>query len=314
MSTGEAAPLLVIVGPTGSGKSELALDLAQALEGELVNCDSVQIYRGFDIGSAKTPTAERRNIPHHLLDVAAPTETFTAGDYQRLGRAALRDISGRGRLPIVVGGTGFYLRALLEGLFSGPGRDEDLRERLQRRAERRPDSLHRLLQRFDPNAGRAIHPNDHQKLIRALEVCLLARQPITTLQQEAETTPLTGYRICQIGLAPARAELRSRLDARTAELFRKGLIEEAAALHDAGVPWTAKPFESVGYVQAVRVLQQQMTIDEAIADTQVRTRQYAKRQMTWFRRDSTITWIEGFGSALTVKKTALAIARNFLQK
>lgn len=313
MSGSPTLPLLVIAGPTGSGKSELALDLAEHLSGEIVGCDSVQVYRGFDIGSAKTPVSERRGIPHHLIDVVGPTEPFTAGDYQRLARTALHEITERGHLPIVVGGTGFYLRALLQGLFSGPGRDETLRERLRTRALRRPDSLHRLLSRFDPSAAAAIHPRDHQKLIRALEVCLLARRPMTALQKEWADSPLEGYRICQLALQPERAALRHRIDRRTEGLFANGLIEETRSLHQSGVPWSAKPFESVGYAQSAKVVRQMMTISEAISDTQIRTRQYAKRQLTWFRRDPAITWLNDFGSVVTVKNQALFLVRQFIE-
>lgn len=304
--------MIVVVGPTGSGKSDLALHLAGRFGGEIVGCDSVQVYRGFDIGTAKTPVGERGGIVHHLVDVAEPEHAFTAGDYQRLARAAVSDIARRGALPIVVGGTGFYLRALLDGLFSGPRRDEALRERLKLRAERRPGSLHRLLRRFDPGAARKIHANDHQKLIRALEVCLQARQPMTALQ-EAGSTPLSGFRIRRIGLSPPRSDLRARLDLRTQRIYDAGLVDETRGLLDKGIPREAKPLESVGYAEAVAVLDGTLPLSEAITQTATRTRQYAKRQLTWFRADQDITWYEAFGNEAGTQKTVENQIKEFIR-
>lgn len=308
------APLVVIVGPTGSGKSDLGLCLAERFRGEIVNCDSVQVYRGFDIGAAKTPAAERHRIPHHLLDITDAAQHFTAGDYQRIARKTLREIGGRERLPIVVGGTGFYLRALLEGLFAGPGRDEEIRERLRRRSERRPEALHRLLRRLDAAAAAAIHPNDLQKLIRALEVCLSTRKPLTVMQAATGMKPLEGFRILTLGLQPPREKLRQRIAERTQRMFANGLLEETHQLLQAGVPRDAKPMQSVGYAQAGRVLEGRMSLAAAIEDTTIRTRQYAKRQMTWFRRDASITWLPDFGNAESVQISAQNIVKDFLSE
>lgn len=300
--------LLIVLGPTGSGKSELAIHLAQELGGEVVNCDSLQIYRRFDLGTAKVPLAERRGVPHHLLDIVDPADVFTAGSYAQAARPVLHDIARRGRVPIVVGGTGFYLRALLDGLFPGPTRDEALRERLDRRETKRPGSLHRLLSRLDATAAARIHSNDRPKLIRALEVRLLRGKPISEMFAEGRD-PLAGFRPVKIGLSPPRDLLYERLNARAVRIFRSGLIEEVRAILASGVPANAKPFESLGYKQALDVLQGRLTEQEAIASTQQQTRRYAKRQTTWFRKEHAVHWIEGFGDDPVVQQQILSIIR-----
>lgn len=299
-------PLLAVAGPTGSGKSDLGLFLAARFGGEVVNYDSVQVYRGFDIGTAKLPETARRGIPHHLIDIAAPADVFTAGDYSRTGREVLAVVSARGHLPILVGGTGFYLRALLQGLFAGPGRDEQVRERLRQRAVRRPESLHRLLRRFDPDAARTIHTNDHQKLIRALEVCLQVRGPLSKLRQTGRDA-LTGYQVQMIGLMPPRAALYEHLNQRCVQMFAAGLVDEVRALLANGVPASAKPFTSLGYAQALAHLRGEISLEQAITDTQTRTRQYAKRQLTWFRREPGVHWLDGFGSDSVVQQRAAQV-------
>lgn len=287
-------PLLIIAGPTASGKTGLALDLAERFHGEIVNCDSVQIYRHFDIGSAKTPLERRRGIAHHLIDAAEPTDPFTAGDYSRLARGALGGITERGHLPIVVGGTGFYLRALLHGLFKGPARDEQLRARLAAIERRRSGRLHRLLARWDPPSAARIHARDINKLIRSLEVTVLTREPLSSLHLRGRE-PLTGYNIVGVGLDPPRAGLYRRIDERTRRMFAAGLVDECRRILALGVPETAKPFESLGYAQALNVIRGVRTLDQAIELTQIETRRYAKRQWTWFRREPAIRWFEGFG-------------------
>lgn len=284
--------LIVIVGPTGSGKSDLALGVAQEFHGEIVNSDSVQLYRYLDIGTAKTPEPERRGIPHHLIDILDPDEHFTAGDYSRLARQIIQAIAARGRTPIVAGGTGFYVRALLKGLFEGPPRDVELRERL---ARRQGDSLHRLLGRFDPAAAARIHPNDKQKLIRALEVCLLARRPLTELFTERPTRPLTGFRVVQVGLNPPRGELAARINARCVRMFERGLLSEIRQILEMGFSADAKALSSIGYREGILHIQGKLSLDEAIFRTQCATRQYAKRQWTWFRSEPDICWVDGFG-------------------
>jgi tRNA dimethylallyltransferase len=286
-------PLIAIVGPTGSGKSSLAIELACEFSGEIVNCDSLQLYRGFDVGTAKTPEATRRGVPHHLFDVLDDYRVaHSAGDYARLARAAIAEIASRGRVPIVVGGTGFYLRALLDGLPDLPGRDEVLRARLSAREKRRVGSLHRLLSRLEPASAGRIHANDVQKLIRALEVRMLTRD---ALPRPESAAPLTGYSVLKIGLDPDRAQLFARLDARVHAMFSSGLVEEVRGLLASGASGDEKPFESLGYKQALAYVREQMTLEEAIASTQIETRQYAKRQWTWFRRDAEVKWLRGFG-------------------
>ena len=299
-------PLPIVAGPTGSGKSELALHIARRLDGEIVNYDSLQVYRGFDIGTAKVPEPERLGVPHHLLDVIEPSQHFTAGDYARMARSSLQDIAARGRIPVMVGGTGLYLRALLEGLFHGPSRDPAIRERLERRAEKRPLSLHRLLSRLDPTAAARIHSNDKKKIIRALEVRLLQGRPISELFSEGRD-PLTGFHPIKIGLNPPRELLNARLDARTVRIFEAGLLEEVQGLLASKVPRDAKPFESIGYKQALLVLDGRLTIEEAVQSTQLETRQYAKRQVTWFRKEDGVHWLEGYGDDPDMQARALAL-------
>ncbi len=285
-------PLVAVVGPTGSGKSALALCLAQKFSGEIVNCDSLQLYRGFDIGTAKTPVEDRRGIPHHLFDVLTLKESYSAGEYARAAREVVAEISGRGRLPVVVGGTGFYLRALLEGLPALPGRDEELRGRLAARERARPGSLHRILVKLDPGAAGRIHERDLQKTMRALEVRLLTKQALPGTE---EARPIEGYAVVKLGLDPDRAELQRRLEARTRAMFAQGLIEEVRGLLDGGASGDEKPFEALGYKQAVLHLRGGITLEKAVESTVVETRQYAKRQRTWFRRDGVFRWLEGFG-------------------
>ena len=300
------APLPVVLGPTGSGKSALAISIALAVGGEIVNCDSLQAYRGFDVGTAKVPESERRGVPHHLIDIVDPADLFTAGDYSERARAALREIRARKRIPIVVGGTGFYLRALLEGLFPGPSRDASIRERLERVEKSRPLRLHRLLARMDAATAKRIHPNDKNKIIRALEVRLLEGKPVSELLLKGRNR-LTGFRAIKIGLNPPRKLLYERLDVRSAAIFERGLTEEVRELLRKGVERDAKPFESIGYKQALALVEKRMTMEQALESTQKETRRYAKRQMTWFRKELGVTWLEGFGDDAEIQKKALTI-------
>lgn len=302
--------VIAILGPTGSGKSDLALRLAAELAGEVVNCDSLQIYRYFDIGTAKLPIDRRRGIPHHLIDILDPDQVFTAGEYARLARGILAEICARGRLPVVAGGTGFYLRALLDGLFPGPARDQALRDRLAERERRRPGSIHRLLRRFDPQAARRIHANDLPKLMRALEVCLLTRRPVTEIYQEGRDE-LRGYETLKIGLSPPRERLYTRLDQRAEQMFQTGLIEEVRGILARGFPATVKPFESHGYRQAIQLLNGELSLDQAVFYAQRNTRRYAKRQMTWFRQEPGIEWCTGFGDDPQIQQAAVDRVRAF---
>jgi tRNA dimethylallyltransferase len=288
-------PLLVaILGPTGSGKTALSLAIAQRFAGEIVNCDSVAMYREFQIGTAKPSPEERRLVPHHLFDFVEPTDYITAGEYARRAREVLGEIKTREKLPIVVGGTGLYLRALMEGLFPGPQRSEELRDRLRERAKQRgPQHLHAILRRLDADAAPKIHANDLPKLIRAIEVCLASRQKMTEMWKHG-SEPLKGFDILRLGLNPDRNLLYDRLNLRAAQMFDLGLVEETKALLDKYGD-AARPLTSLGYKQAVQLLRGAISRDAAIQATQQAHRNYAKRQMTWFRREPGVVWLEGFG-------------------
>jgi tRNA dimethylallyltransferase len=303
MEDGAHWPLVAIVGPTGSGKSELALALAERFSGEIVNCDSLQLYRYMDIGTAKVPPGERRGIPHHLFDLLDPGQVFTAGEYARVARAALGEIRQRKRLPIVAGGTGFYLRALLEGLFPGPARDPRLRARLKRREGRRPGWLHRLLERCDPASAARIYAADVQKLIRAVEVVLLTRRPLSAWFA-AGRNRLEGFRVLKLGLNPPRQALYARLNERCQRMFSSGLVEEVLQILALGFPPTGKALEAHGYRQAVQLVRGELSEAEALEQAQRNTRRYAKRQWTWFSRDADVVWLAGFGEAQEVRRKA----------
>jgi tRNA dimethylallyltransferase len=305
-------PLVAVVGPTGSGKSDLALDIAEKFDGEVVNCDSVQVFRYFNIGTAKLPAGERRGIPHHLIDILDPDELVTAGEYARLARQPSAEITARGRLPVVAGGTGFYLRALLDGLFEGPSRDQGLRDRLAAREARRPGSLHRLLRRFDGAAASKIHPNDAPKVTRALEVCLLTRRPVTELFRQGRDA-LRGYRTLKLGLLPDREALYDRVNLRCEHMFAAGLEEEARGIVAMGYGG-AKPFESVGYKQALQLVRGELSPRDALFYAQRDTRNYAKRQITWFRREPELVWLRGFGSDPAIRAAALGRVEDFAER
>jgi tRNA dimethylallyltransferase len=304
-------PLIAVLGPTGSGKSALGLALAEELAGEIVNCDSVQVHSGLNVGSAKTPMEQRRAIPHHMLDVIPAEGDLTAGAYAREARAILDLLRRRGTLPILVGGTGFYLRALLDGLSPAPERDPDLRSRLARLETRRPGVLYRFLIKHDPVAAGRIHRNDLQKVTRAVEMTVSTGRAASEVQR-SERMALVGFRVLKLGLAPRREDLRRNIDARTVRIFASGLIEETRSLLDDGCPPHAKALQSLGYRQAVKLLSGKTTTAEAIAECQLKTRQYAKRQMTWFRRDAGIDWLSGFGTDLSLQRDAIELARHWL--
>ena len=300
-------PLLVVVlGPTASGKTSLALAIGRRFQGEIVNCDSVAMYREFEIGTAKPSLAERAEIPHYLIDCIDPASPVTAGEYARQARKVLSEIKERGRLPIVSGGTGLYLRSLLEGLFAGPERSEDLRQKLRERAaETGGERLHRILRRLDRAAAERIHANDVPKVIRAIEVCMAARRPMSELWKEGRE-PLRGFRILRLGLNPDRGALYSRIDARAARMFEDGLTAETERL------WkrygdSARPLTSLGYKQAMQVVRGEVTEQQALRVAQQAHRNYAKRQMTWFRREPGVHWLAGFGDDRTIQTEAVTL-------
>jgi tRNA dimethylallyltransferase len=304
--------MVAVAGPTGSGKSELALRLAEHFGGEIVNCDSVQVFRYFNIGTAKLQEHEWRGIRHHLIDAREPDQVFTAGDFARSARIILHEITGRGRLPIVTGGTGFYLRALVEGLAPGPERDAGLRERLAAKEARRPGAVHRLLRRFDAATAARMHPNDVPKTMRALEICLRARKPAAEVFAGGRDG-LTGYRVLKIGLFPDREKLVARLEARVEAMFAGGLVAETEAILARGVPASAKPFESIGYKQAVQVVRGELSVKDAIFYSKRDTRQYAKRQMTWFRQEPGLEVVRGFGDQEEVVERVMARVGEFVR-
>ena len=292
-----AAPLIAVVGPTAAGKSRLALDLARAHGGEIVSCDSLQIYRGLDIGSAKPTAEERRLVPHHLVDVVGPADEFSAAEYARRARAAVRDIAARGRLPLVVGGTGLYLRALLQGLFEGPSRDEALRRRLEGMARRFGDArLHRLLRGVDPAAAARLDPRDRVRVVRALEVFALTGRPLSRHHQSVPD-PLTGFRVRVVVLDPGPAVLRAAVLARTRRMFETGLLDEVRGLLAGGLSPDVRPLKAIGYRQAVAVLQGRSDPESAERDTVTATMRYAKRQRTWFRHQVEAVWCRDSPSA-----------------
>ena len=303
-------PLLVaILGPTGSGKTALSLELATRFHGEIVNCDSVAIYREFRIGTAKPTAEEQARTPHHLLDEVEPTGFTTAGEYARKARKVIQEIRERGGLPIVVGGTGLYLRALLDGLFPGPERSEALRETLRARAiQKGPHHLHRILRRMDPKAAGKIHANDAPKLIRAIEVSLSAKQPMSQ-QWERGRDALRGFSILRIGLDPGRTLLYERINRRVEAMFEAGLVEETKDLREK-YGAAARPLETIGYKQAVQLLRGELDLKQTIAAVQQAHRNYAKRQMTWFRREPEVEWIAGFGDEAGIIEQAASLVQK----
>jgi len=297
-------PLIAIVGPTASGKSSLGVFLAKEFSGEVVACDSTQLYRGFDIGTAKASLSERQEVPHHLLDVLDPTEPSTAGGYRERALAVLTDFRARNKLPILIVGSGLYLRALLEGLADLPQRSEEIRRRLRASAvEHGAGHLHKMLEHLDPQAARQIAAADAQKIIRAIEVCLLSGKPLTDVHR-AGRKPLTGWRVVKLGLEPPREALYDRIHQRTDVMLRAGWLEEVRRLVTCGLPESAKPFDFIGYRELRLHLRGDITLEAARAAIQQATRNYAKRQLTWFRREPNVHWLPDFGDSPQAQSAA----------
>ena len=299
-------PLIVVLGATASGKSALAMALAKQLGGEILSCDSMAVYRGMDVGTAKPSALDRALIRHYGIDTHLPSEACTAGGFARLGREAIAEITARGKLPILAGGTGLYLRALLEGLFAASPPDPVLRERLRRRS---PASLHRILTRFDRAAAAKIHINDVPKVIRAIEVSVAAGRPMTEQWREGRD-PLMGYAMLRLGLDPPRAELYERIDARASAMFDRGLVPETKGLL-AEYGRDCRALASLGYLQAAAVVRGEIGDGEARKQAQQGHRNYAKRQMTWFRREPEVRWLRGFGDDPAVQEQAAALVSAF---
>jgi len=303
----ELPKLLVVLGPTASGKSALGISLAEELGGEIIVCDSTQVYRHFNVGTAKVAQSEQRGIPHHLVDVVEPAEVFTAGEYRSRAIAVLEDLRGRGKVPIITAGTGLYLRALLEGLSDAPTRSEELRERLRERARTKGgEYLHKLLARMDHEAASRIAPRDTPKIIRAIEICVLAGQTVGDVHRSGRSG-LKGYSIRKIGLLPSRAALYAAIDARVRAMIAAGWVEEVRRLVAMGVPRGAKPFQFIGYSEIREHLEGKLSLEAAVKQTQQATRRFAKRQITWFRRESDVDWLSGFGTDRRIIAHALEI-------
>jgi tRNA dimethylallyltransferase len=304
------APLVVILGPTASGKSALGIELARKLSGEILVCDSTQIYRHFDIGTGKVPQAEQHGVPHHLVDLIEPEEIFTAGEYRRRALEVLADLRKRGKLPIITAGTGLYLRALLEGLADVPERSETIRERLRGIAEIRGEAhLHRLLSRLDSESAARIAAQDTQKIIRAIEMRIIAGKPVGEIHSGGRT-PLEGYQPIKIGLLPPREALYARIHSRIDAMIQAGWIEEVAQLIESGIPPDVKPFQFIGYSDWREHLAGTLTKKEATQKIQQATRRFAKRQLTWFRRELNVNWLAGFGDLPEISAAALEILNS----
>lgn len=305
MSANKILPLVAIVGPTASGKSTLAVWLARQLGGEVLACDSTQLYRGFDIGTAKPAIEERQGVSHHLIDLLEPEEEATAGGYRERAIAVLNELRGRERLPIFTVGTGLYLRVLLEGLAEVPLRSEPLRDRLRKRAGvKAPGYLHRVLKKLDPETAKKIAAADEQKLLRAVEVCLLTKKPLSEVYQGGRK-PLEGWCAIKVGLQPKREALYKQVHARTDAMLQRGWLEEVRGLMEGGMPEKAKPFDFIGYKELRAVLGKEMELAAAREAIQQATRRYAKRQMTWFRREQGVRWLTGFGADASLQQQAL---------
>jgi len=309
-------PLIAILGPTATGKSALAIAIAERFNGEIINCDSTAVYRGFDIGTDKVPLGERRGIPHHLIDIADPTDEYTAAQFARDASTVIANLHGKGKLPIVVGGTGFYYRALTRGLFPGPGKDAALRARLEAIAGRKGvEMLHRMVSRVDPDSGARIQPRDLKRLVRALEVYFQTGKPLTAHFEDTVSPLGPDVTIGAIALRVPAPWLAERLARRVDEQFATGLLDEIRALLVAGVPPDARPFGGLVYRQAMehlRGLRDEASTRALIAQE---NRKYARRQLIWFRKEPNLVWFDGPGTNAEVQDSVIRelAARDLLK-
>ena len=302
-----APSIIAVVGPTASGKSALGIELALRLNGEIINCHSGQAYQGIQIAIAKVPLEKRRGVPHHLIDFVSPKINFTAADWARAAIDRIAEIESRGRVVLLVGGTGFYLRALRQPFFPSPSTNEMLRARLTRTRERHgPEHLHRILQRFDPAEAEKLSPRDWPRVQRAIEFCLQTGEPISRQRPLRPEPPLVASRIRIIALNPPRDELYARINERTERHFANGLVEEVRQLIDEGVPAESNALGAHGYRRVVEYLRSQRDLESAVEQTKLDVRHYAKRQLTWFRHETGVEWIEGFGDDSRVQEQVIA--------
>ena len=309
--TDEPRQLVAIVGPTASGKSELGIELALRLDAEIINCDSVQVYQEIQIATAKVPLSERRGVPHHLIDFVMPDVTFTAVDWARAASEKISEIEGRGHNVLLVGGTGFYLRALRRPFFPSPATNEELRERLSKIRERHgAEHLHMLLRRLDPVEAGKLFPKDWPRVQRAIEFYFQTGTPISQSRPVRPPAPELAARLRVIALDPPRAELYQRIDARTEEHFRNGLVEEVRHLLDRDVPRNSSALGAHGYRRVVEYLNGERDLAGAIAQTKLDVRHYAKRQLTWFRHEAGIEWVAGFGEDAATQAEVFRLLRT----
>jgi len=305
-------PGIVILGPTASGKSRLGFALAGLFQGEIVSCDALQVYMQMDIGTAKASLAEQTLVPHHMLNIRYPDEDFSAGDYQRIARQAILEIRQRGHLAFVIGGSGFYLRALIEGLFEGPGRSESLRMRMRRIIQRKgPRILHRALQRVDPPSAARIAEKDAERIIRAYEVYLVSGKSMSWWQEQPRDA-LRGFRWLKLGIDLPREQLYRNIDRRVEEMFQAGFLEEVRWLLGK-FPRSSQAFKAIGYRQVAEYLEGTISLEQALEETRKESRHYAKRQLTWLRSDRNILWLDGQTGFDELRQKASALISGFLK-
>jgi len=307
-------PIIAVVGPTASGKSDLGIELALRFGGEIINCDSVQVYQDIEIATAKVPLAERRGVPHHLLDFVPPAFNYTAGAWAEAAAEKIAEIEARGRLALLVGGTGFYLRALREPFFPSPPTDAALRARLTRIRERRgAERLHKILRRLDPATASRLQPRDWSRVQRALEVRVQTGASLSLQQPARAAPPAFAARIRIFALSPPRADLYARINRRAECHFEAGLIEEVRGLLEAGVPAASNALGAHGYRRVVEFIRGGRTRESALEQTKLDVRHYAKRQLTWFRREAGVEWFEGFGDSPEVQQRVCARVARLLE-